>query len=100
MSTKPLITDHEGHIARLDAQIAEFEAARGTDQEPPVIDALLANLRSRRKWHEARLHPPVPNTGKASLFEKGGQSQRKHSARRRPRLDTPVIPPEQLTAGA
>lgn len=95
-----LISEHQEHIERLDVQIAAFEASRGTDQEPPALGALLATLRRRRQWHAVRLDPPVPNTGKASLFEKGGQSQRKHAARRGAQLDQPVITPAQLTTGA
>ena len=84
------MADKQTRIAEIRAEIAQLDALRGTSQEPVALDAQIGQLQRTLRWHETRLDPPHPNTGRLSLYERSGRSKR--SVRRFPvALDYPAI---------
>jgi len=84
------MTDKQTRIAEIRAEIAQLTALRGTPQEPVALDAQIGQLQRTLRWHETRLDPPHPNTGRLSVYERSGRSKR--SVRHFPAYrDLPVV---------
>jgi transcription termination factor NusB len=76
------------HIARLEAEISALESLRGTDREPPALDAQIGQHLRTLAWHRVRLDETHHNVGRASLYDRSGKSKR---ARRAVERDFPLV---------